>query len=175
MRSYHDTIWGVPLHDDGKLFEFLLLDGAQAGLSWSSILNRREGYRRAFDGFDAKKIARYTDVDVSRLLADSTIIRNRRKIESAICNARAFLSIRESFGSFDHYIWRFVNGRPKQNAWKTLADIPASTPESQAMSKELQQMGCSFVGPMICYAFMQAAGLVNDHLIDCFRYEEIRG
>jgi DNA-3-methyladenine glycosylase I len=175
MRSYHDTEWGVPVHDDGKLLEFLLLDGAQAGLSWSTILRRRKGYREAFDGFDALKIAGYTEADTSRLLGDSKIIRNRRKIESAIGNARAFLNVCERFGSFDRYIWRFVNGRPIRNTWKTLADIPASTSESRAMSKELQQMGFSFVGPTICYAFMQAAGLVNDHLVDCFRYEEITG
>jgi DNA-3-methyladenine glycosylase I len=175
MRSYHDSEWGVPLHDDAKLFEFLVLDGAQAGLSWSTVLKRREGYRKAFDNFDAQKIAGYTERDVSRLLADSAIIRNRRKIESVIGNARAFLNVREEFRSFDHYVWRFVNGRPIRNAWERLTDIPVSTTESKAMSKDLQRRGFSFVGPTICYAFMQAAGLVNDHLVDCFRYEEIRG
>jgi DNA-3-methyladenine glycosylase I len=175
MRFYHDSEWGVPLHDDTKLFEFLVLDGAQAGLSWSTILKRREGYRKAFDNFDAQKIAGYTERDVSRLLTDSAIIRNRRKIESVIGNARAFLYVREGFGSFDHYVWRFVDNRPIRNVWQKLTDIPASTAESKAMSKDLQQRSFSFVGPTICYAFMQAAGLVNDHLVDCFRYEEVGG
>ncbi len=173
MRSYHDTEWGVPLHDDRKLFEFLLLDSAQAGLGWSTILNRREGYRRAFDDFDPQKIAGYTESDVTRLLADSAIIRNRLKILSAITNARAFLDIQERFGSFDAYVWRFVDGKPLRNRWERPADIPASTAESRTLSKDLRQRGFAFVGPTICYAFMQAAGLVNDHLVDCFRYEEI--
>jgi DNA-3-methyladenine glycosylase I len=173
MRVYHDSEWGVPLHDDRRLFEFLILDGAQAGLSWSAILARREGYRKAFDNFDVQKIAGYTETDVLRLLAESAIIRNRRKIESAIGNAQAFLKVREEFGSFDRYIWRFVDGRPIRNAREKLADIPASTAESQAMSKDLGQKGFTFVGPTICYAFMQAAGLVNDHVVGCFRYEEV--
>jgi DNA-3-methyladenine glycosylase I len=173
MQTYHDTEWGVPLHDDTKLLEFLVLDGAQAGLSWSTILRKREGYRKAFDNFDAYKIANYSDEDISRLLADPAIVRNRRKIASAIANSRAFLEIREQFGTFDRYIWQFVSGQPRRNGWKKLDDIPAITPESLAMSKDLLKKGFAFVGPTICYAFMQAAGMVNDHLVDCFRYREV--
>jgi DNA-3-methyladenine glycosylase I len=173
MQAYHDTEWGVPLHDDRKLFEFLILDGAQAGLSWSTILKKRDGYRKAFDDFDAEKIVRYSDGDVSRLLSDSSIVRNRRKIGSVITNAGAFLRVCEEFGTFDRYIWRFVSGHSLKNVWKVLSDIPASTDESRVMSKDLIKRGFTFVGPTICYAFMQAAGLVNDHLTDCFRYREV--
>jgi len=173
MRAYHDTEWGVPLHDEGKLFEFLVLDGAQAGLSWSTILRKWAGYRRAFGEFDARKIAFYSEEDVSRLLADPSIVRNRRKVEAAITNAKAFLRVQEAFGTFDRYIWQFVGGNPVRNRWERLTEIPASTAESQAMSKDLLKRGFAFVGPTICYAFMQAAGMVNDHLVDCFRYREI--
>jgi DNA-3-methyladenine glycosylase I len=172
-QFYHDEEWGVPSHDDRSLFEFLILEGAQAGLSWSTILRKREGYRRAFDHFDARKISRYSDKDVSRLLANAEIIRNKLKIHAAITNARAFLGVREEFGTFDTYIWQFVNGRPIQNSWKRMKDIPPSTPQSEAMSKDLQKRGFKFVGPTICYAFMQAVGMVNDHVVDCFRYEEL--
>jgi DNA-3-methyladenine glycosylase I len=174
MQVYHDTEWGVPLHDDRKLFEFLVLDGAQAGLSWSTILKKRDGYRNAFDGFDPHRIAQYSEEDVSRLLADSAIVRNRRKITATIANARAFLNVQDRFGGFDSYIWQFVEGRPLQNAWTQLRDIPASTAESTSMSKDLLRRGFAFVGPTICYAFMQAAGMVNDHVVSCFRYEMIR-
>ena len=173
-QFYHDEEWGVPDHDDRSLFEFLVLEGAQAGLSWSTILRKREGYRKAFDDFDAGKISRYSENDVSLLLANSEIIRNRLKIHAAITNARAFLRVQEQFGGFAPYIWRFVNGRPIQNSWKTMADIPATTSESEAMSEDLQKRGFKFVGPTICYAFMQAVGMVNDHVIDCFRYEELK-
>jgi len=173
-QFYHDEEWGVPDHDDRSLFEFLVLEGAQAGLSWSTILRKREGYRKAFDDFDAGKISRYSENDVSLLLANSEIIRNRLKIHAAITNARAFLRVQEQFGGFAPYIWRFVNGRPIQNSWKTMADIPSTTPESEAMSEDLQKRGFKFVGPTICYAFMQAVGMVNDHVIDCFRYEELK-
>ena len=173
-QSYHDHEWGVELHDDRSLFEFLVLEGAQAGLSWSTILKKREGYRKAFDHFDARKIARYSKADVSRLLTNSEIIRNRLKINSAITNARAFLQIQKEFGSFDKYIWQFVNGKPVRNAWKRLTDIPSSTPESDAMSKDLIKRGFKFTGTTICYAFMQAVGMVNDHVVDCFRYRELK-
>jgi DNA-3-methyladenine glycosylase I len=173
-KSYHDKEWGVANHDDRSLFEFLVLEGAQAGLSWSSILRKREGYRKAFDDFDVRKISRYSENDASRLLANSEIIRNRLKIHAAITNARAFLRVQEEFGGFDPYIWQSVNGRPIQNSWKRMADIPSSTPESEAMSKDLQKRGFKFVGPTICYAFMQAVGMVNDHVVDCFRYEELK-
>jgi len=172
-QSYHDREWGVPDHDDRSLFEFLVLEGAQAGLSWSTILGKREGYRKAFDDFDARRISRYSDTDVSRLLANGEIIRNKLKIHAAITNARAFLGVRVEFGTFDAYIWQFVNGRPIQNSWKRMSDIPPSTPQSEAMSKDLQKRGFKFVGPTICYAFMQAVGMVNDHVVDCFRYEEL--
>ncbi len=172
-QSYHDNEWGVAIHDDRKLFEFLILEGAQAGLSWSTILKKREGYRRAFDNFDATKISQYCENDISRLLGNSEIIRNKLKINAAITNAKALLQVQEQFGSFDHYIWQFVNNIPIQNSWKKMADIPAGTPESEAMSKDLQKRGFKFVGKTICYAFMQAVGMVNDHIAGCFRYEEI--
>ena len=172
--SYHDNEWGVPIHDDRSLFEFLVLEGAQAGLSWSTILRKREGYRKAFDNFDAQKISRYSGNDISQLLVNSEIIRNKLKINATITNARAFLQAQEQFGSFNHYIWQFVHGRPIQNSWERMIDIPSSTPESEAMSKDLQKRGFKFVGATICYAFMQAVGMVNDHVIDCFRYEELK-
>jgi len=172
--SYHDTEWGVPAHDDRLLFEYLVLDAAQAGLSWSTILKKREGYRALFDNFDAAKVARYDRRRIDKLLADTRIVRNRLKVESAVSNARAFLAVQGEFGSFDAYIWRFVGGKPKVNAWKSLRDIPATTPESDAMSKDLKKRGFRFVGSTICYAFMQAAGMVNDHTVDCFRYNDLR-
>lgn len=171
--EYHDQEWGVPQHDDRKLFEMLVLDGAQAGLSWITILRKRENYWRAFDQFNAEKIARYSTRDIRRLMNDAGIVRNRLKIESAIQNAKAFLAIQREFGSFDAYIWQFVGGKHKQNSWKSLKQIPANTSQSDAMSKDLKSRGFKFVGSTICYAFMQAAGLVNDHLINCFRYREI--
>jgi DNA-3-methyladenine glycosylase I len=171
--AYHDREWGVPLKDDRKLFEFLVLDAAQAGLSWEIILRKREGFRAAFDDFDPEKIARYDDKKIKKLLADPGIIRNRLKIESAINNARAFLAVQKEFGSFARYIWQFVEGKPKINARRSLKDIPATTPESDAMSKALKKRGFRFVGSTICYAFMQAAGMVNDHAIDCFRHAEL--
>src|SRR6266516_5114055 len=170
---YHDEEWGVPLHDDRTLFEFLILEGAQAGLSWNTILQKREHYRKVFDNFDAKKVARYNVRKVKRLLADPGIVRNRLKIAAAIQNAKAFLVVQEEFGSFDAYIWRFVGGKPMQNRWKASSQIPARTPESDDMSKGLIRRGFKFVGSTICYAFMQAVGMVNDHMIDCFRYSEI--
>jgi DNA-3-methyladenine glycosylase I len=173
-QSYHDNEWGVAIHDDRSLFEFLALEGAQAGLSWSTVLRKREGYRKAFDNFDVQKISHYSENDVSRLLANSEIIRNRLKINATITNARAFLQVQEKFGGFDHYIWQFVNGRPIQNSWEKVTDIPSSTPESEAMSKDLQKRGFKFVGSTICYAFMQAVGMVNDHVVGCFRYEELK-
>ena len=173
-QSYHDKEWGVEIHGDRSLFEFLILEGAQAGLSWSTILKKREGYRKAFDHFDAQKIAGYSKNKVSLLLADSQIIRNRLKIDATIANARAFLRVQKEFGSFDKYIWQFVNGRPIRNAWKRITDIPSSTSESDAMSKDLIKRGFKFVGATICYAFMQAVGMVNDHVVDCFRYEELK-
>jgi len=172
--AYHDEEWGVPVHDDHTLFEFLILESAQAGLSWSTILNKRENYRRAFDNFDPKQVATYDEAKVAELLSDPGIVRNKLKVRSAVDNARAFLAVQEEFGSFDAYIWQFVGGQPKQNAWRTLAEIPAQTAESEAMSKELKRRGFRFVGPTICYAFMQAVGLVNDHTADCFRYRELR-
>ena len=171
--AYHDREWGVPLKDDRKLFEFLVLDAAQAGLSWEIILRKREGFRAAFDNFDPEKIARYDDKKIKKLLADPGIIRNRLKIESAINNARAFLAVQKEFGSFARYIWQFVEGKPKINARRSLKDIPATSPESDAMSKALKKRGFRFVGSTICYAFMQAAGMVNDHSIDCFRHAEL--
>ncbi len=172
--QYHDTEWGVPLYDDRRLFEFVILDGAQAGLSWLTILRKREDYRRAFDGFDAEKMARYGEGKIRRLLADPGIVRNRLKITSAVDNARAYLRLLKEEGSFSDYLWSFVGGQPRQNRWRTLSEIPAKTPESEAMSKDLVQRGFRFVGPTICYAFMQAAGMVNDHVVDCFRYQECR-
>jgi DNA-3-methyladenine glycosylase I len=173
-QFYHDNEWGVALHDDRSLFEFLVLEGAQAGLSWSTILKKREGYRKAFDSFNVQKIAQYSENDISRLLGNSEIVRNRLKINAAITNARAFLPVQEEFGSFDQYIWQFVNGKPIQNAWKKMTDIPSSTPESEAMGKDLKKRGFKFVGSTICYAFMQAVGMVNDHVVSCFRYGELR-
>jgi DNA-3-methyladenine glycosylase I len=173
-QSYHDKEWGVPIHDDRDLFEFLILEGAQAGLSWSTILNKREGYRKAFDNFDVQKISQYSEDDVARLLVNSGIIRNKRKITATITNAQVFLQVQEEFGSFDRYIWQFVRGKPIQNSWARLTDIPSSTPESEAMSKDLQRRGFKFVGSTICYAFMQAVGMVNDHVVGCFRHEELK-
>lgn len=175
MLAYHDREWGVPVQDDRLLFEFLILEGAQAGLSWSTILARRDGYRRAFDGFDAQAIAVYGPDKLQELLQDSGIIRNRLKIESAVKNARAFLAVQAASGSFAAYIWTYVGGVPKQNAWRTPQEVPARTPESDALSKDLQRRGFSFVGSTICYAFMQATGMVNDHLVDCFRHAELGG
>jgi DNA-3-methyladenine glycosylase I len=171
--SYHDEEWGVPVHDDRKLFEFLILEGAQAGLSWTTILNKRKNYRKAFDGFRAEKIARYAPRDVKRLLADSGIVRNRLKIAAAIQNAKAFLSVRKEFGSFDTYLWSFVGGKPKQNRWLRMAQVPARTPESDAMSRDLSRRGFKFVGSTICYALMQATGMVNDHLVSCSRHAQL--
>ena len=170
---YHDSEWGVPLHDDRRLFEFLVLEGAQAGLSWLTILKKRDNYRMAFDRFDPERVASYDAKKIAALLADAGIVRNRLKISSAVRNARVIIDIRYEFGSFDAYLWRFVDGRPKQNRWQTLAEIPTETAESRSLSKDLLRRGCTFVGPTICYAFMQAVGMVNDHLMDCFRYEEI--
>jgi DNA-3-methyladenine glycosylase I len=173
-QSYHDNEWGVPVHDDRTLFEFLVLEGAQAGLSWSIILRKREGYRRAFDNFDILKISQYIENDISRLLVDSRIIRNKLKISATINNARAFRQVQDHFGSFDSYIWQFVNGRPIQNSWERMIDVPCSSAESEAMSKDLRKRGFKFVGTTICYAFMQAVGMVNDHVVDCFRYQELK-
>jgi len=170
--QYHDEEWGVPVHDDKKLFEFLVLEGAQAGLSWLTILRRREGYARAFAGFDVQKVAHFDQGDFEGLLGDASIIRNRAKIRAAIANARAFLEVQSEFGSFDAYIWRFVEGRPILNQWTRLEDIPATTPLSETISRDLKARGFGFVGPTIVYAHMQATGMVNDHLIDCFRYED---
>ena len=167
MTEYHDNEWGVPLHDDQKLFEFLILEGAQAGLSWQTILRKRQNYRKAFDGFDIGKVSAYGDKDVARLLSDEGIVRNKLKVNSAIQNARVFIDVQREFGSFDVYHWSFVGGTPKQNAWKAMSDIPAVSPESEAMSKDMKKRGFKFVGPTICYAFMQAAGMVNDHIDDC--------
>lgn len=169
--AYHDTEWGVPLHDDQMLFEFLILEGAQAGLSWATILKKRENYRKAYEGFDPAVVARYGKRQQTRLLNDAGIVRNRLKIESSISNAKAFLEVQETHGAFDSFIWKFVAGQPRQNAWKSMTDVPAHTPESDAMSKELKRLGFRFVGTTICYAFMQATGMVNDHLVDCFRYK----
>lgn len=173
-QRYHDEEWGVPVHDDRKLFEFLILEGAQAGLSWSTILKKREGYRKVFDNFDPRKVACYSEADVSRLLENPEIIRNKLKIHATINNASAFLRVQKEFGSFDCYIWRFVDGRTIHNVWERLRDIPVSTHESDSMSKDLQRRGFKFVGTTICYAFMQAVGMVNDHIVSCFRYEQIK-
>ena len=173
IRDYHDREWGVPVHDDRLLFEFLVLEGAQAGLSWMTILRKRDAYRTAFKGFDPAAVARFNDASVERLMGLSSIVRNRRKIESAIRNARVVRSIAAEQRSFDAYVWSFVGGRPKQNAWKTMTDLPAQTAEAQALSKDLIARGANFVGPTICYAFMQGTGLVNDHLVSCFRYGEV--
>ncbi len=171
--AYHDDEWGVPVHDDRRLFEFLSLEGAQAGLSWITILRKRDNYRQAFAGFDPSKVARFDRRKRERLLRDPGIVRNRLKVESTVDNAKAFLRVQEEFGSFDSYVWRFVDGKPRQNRFKRLADIPARTPESDAMSKDLKRRGFRFVGGTICYAFMQATGMVNDHFTSCFRWREI--
>jgi DNA-3-methyladenine glycosylase I len=173
--AYHDREWGVPVHDDRTLFEFLILEGAQAGLSWVTILKKRENYRRAFDQFDPARVAKYGERKRASLLANEGIVRNRLKIASAIDNAKAFLDVQREFGTFDRFLWRFVDGRPIQNAWKSLKQVPARTEVSDAMSKELRHRGFRFVGTTICYAFMQAVGLVNDHLVDCFRHAELGG
>jgi DNA-3-methyladenine glycosylase I len=172
--AYHDEEWGVPVHDDRRLFEMLVLEGAQAGLSWSTILNKREGYRRAFAGFDPANVARFDARKVDRLLADPSIVRNRLKVESTVVNARAVLGVQEEDGSLHSYLWSFVERTPKVNRFRTLSDIPVETPESKAMSKDLKRRGFRFVGPTVCYAFMQACGLVNDHVVSCFRHRELR-
>jgi DNA-3-methyladenine glycosylase I len=171
---YHDEEWGVPVHDDRTLFEFLILEGAQAGLSWNTILNKRDNYRKAFDGFDPARVARYDRGKLARLLRDPGIVRNKLKVASAVGNAKAFLQVQKEFGSFDAYIWKFVGGKPRVNSPKSLKQLLASTPESDAMSKDLKSRGFNFVGSTICYAFMQAVGMVNDHVVGCFRYEELR-
>jgi DNA-3-methyladenine glycosylase I len=171
--AYHDQEWGVPLHTDQQLFEFLVLEGAQAGLSWLTILKKRNAYRKAYYQFDAEKIARFNSRSIERLLNNTGIVRNRLKIEASITNARAFLAVQDAFGSFDEYIWQFVDYQPIQNRWRRLQEIPVSTKESMRMSKDLQSQGFRFVGPTICYAFMQAIGMVNDHVINCFRHKEI--
>lgn len=173
-RAYHDQEWGVPLHDDRRLFEFLILEGAQAGLSWRTILGKREGYRKAFDGFEPDKVARYDARKRRALLADAGIVRNRLKVEAAVTNALAYLDTQERFGSFDAYVWEFVASRPIQNTWRRAEEVPATTPESDAMSRDLKRRGFRFVGSTICYAFMQAVGMVNDHTTACYRHREIR-
>ena len=173
IRPYHDREWGVPVHDDRRHFEFLVLEGAQAGVSWSIVLRKRAGYRNAFAGFDPVRVARFGPVQVERLVGDASIIRNRRKIESAVKNARAFLGIQREFGSFDAYCWKFVGGRPRQNRWRRRGQVPATTPESDAFSADLKQRGFGFVGSTIVYAHMQAVGMVNDHLVTCYRYPEV--
>ena len=170
---YHDKEWGVATHDDRRLLEFLILEGAQAGLSWDTILRKRANYRATFDHFDPKRIARYDRRKIRSLLRDSSIVRNRLKIASAVQNAKAFLNVQEEFGSFDHYIWQFVDGKQRMNSWRSLKQVPARTPQSDALSKDLKKRGFGFVGSTICYAFMQAVGLVNDHVVDCFRYHQI--
>lgn len=172
--AYHDEEWGVPVHDDRTLFEFLILEGAQAGLSWSTILNKRQNYHRAFDGFDPQKVAAYDEDKIAELLEDPGIVRNRLKVRSAVQNAQAFLRIQEGFGSFDAYVWQFVGGQPIQNNWQSLSEIPAETEESRALSKDLKKRGFNFVGPTIMYAFMQAVGMVNDHVVDCFCYKKVQ-
>lgn len=173
LQVYHDTEWGVPLHDDRRLFEFLVLEGAQAGLSWETILKKRPAYREAFDGFEPGKVAAYDERRIVALLNNAGIVRNRRKIEAAVQNARVFLRIQQEFGSFDAFLWRFVGGQPVQNHWRTPAEIPAQTETSRRLSRELQRRGMAFVGATICYAFMQAVGMVNDHLVGCFRHAEV--
>jgi DNA-3-methyladenine glycosylase I len=172
-QSYHDTEWGVPLHDDQRLFEFLILEGAQAGLSWITILRKRENYRAGFDDFDAMRIAAYDANKIESLLRNAGIVRNRLKVEAAVINAQRFLEVRDEFDSFAAFIWQFVGGKPKQNAWRNLTDVPANTPQSNVMSKELKRRGFKFVGTTICYAFMQATGMVNDHTTNCFRHAEL--
>ncbi|HBM74027.1 MAG TPA: DNA-3-methyladenine glycosylase I [Clostridiaceae bacterium] len=171
--DYHDNEWGVPMHDDRKLFEFLILEGAQAGLSWITILKKRENYRSVFDGFDAQKIACYNDDKIKNLLLNDGIIRNRLKIESTVTNARAFLKLQEEFGSFDNYIWQFVSYKPIKNSWTDISQVPSTSKESDKMSAELKKSGFKFVGSTICYSFMQAVGMVNDHIVSCFRYDEV--
>lgn len=173
LQRYHDTEWGVPLHDDRRLFEFLILEGAQAGLSWATILKKRPAYRAAFDDFDPLKVAAYDEQKITALLANPGIVRNRRKIEAAVQNARVFLRLQEAYGSFDAFLWRFVDGKPVQNRWQSPAELPAQTETSRALSRELQRCGMSFVGATICYAFMQAVGMVNDHVVSCFRHAEV--
>lgn len=173
-QAYHDQEWGVPLHDERALFEFMILEGAQAGLSWITILKKREAYRAAFDNFDATRVARYDADKIESLLQNAGIVRNRLKVQAAVMNAQKFLAVQDEFGSFDAFIWRFVEGMPRQNHWRSLAEIPASTATSDAMSKELKRRGFKFVGSTICYAFMQATGMVNDHIQDCFRYAELK-
>jgi DNA-3-methyladenine glycosylase I len=173
-QTYHDTEWGVPLHDEQKLFEFLVLEGAQAGLSWHIILKKRQNYRAAFDQFDPAKVARYGEAKIAKLLANPGIVRNRLKIASAVANAKCFLAVQEEFGGFDRYIWRFVEGRPIVNHWRSMKEVPARTAESDAMSRDLKERGFKFVGSTICYAHMQATGMVNDHLTSCFRHRELR-
>jgi DNA-3-methyladenine glycosylase I len=170
---YHDHEWGIPLHDDRRLFEMLILEGAQAGLNWLTILRKREGYRAAFDHFDPERIARYDAAKIGCLLADPGIVRNRLKIQAAIRNAQGYLTIREQHGGFDAFLWRYVDGQPRQNAWPTLAEVPARSPEADAMSRDLKRLGFAFVGPTICYAFTQAVGMVNDHTTNCFRQREL--
>ena len=172
--AYHDIEWGVPVHEDRKLFEMMLLEGAQAGLAWITILRKREGYRQAFDGFDPVKIARYSDKRLEKLRDDEGIVRNRLKIAAARTNAKAFLEIQDEFGSFDEFIWSFTGGEPILNHWRSLSELPATTPESDAMSRDLKKRGFKFVGSTICYAFMQAVGMVNDHVVSCFRYKELK-
>ena len=171
--KYHDKEWGVPVHNERKLFEMIVLDGAQAGLSWLTILKKRENYRKAFDNFDPKKVAKYDKRKITQLLKNDGIVRNKLKIESAVTNAKAFLKVKKEFGTFDKYIWQFIGGKTKVNSWKELKEIPATSKESDAMSKDLKARGFKFVGSTICYAFMQAAGMVNDHTVDCFRYNEL--
>jgi DNA-3-methyladenine glycosylase I len=175
MMQYHDREWGVPVHDDRKLFEFMVLDAFQAGLSWSTILNKRENFRKAFDSFEAAKIARYNKRSVTRLLGNAGIIRNRAKVAATVHNARLFLDVQDAFGSFDAFIWQFVNGNTMHNRWKTMKQVPATSKASDAMSKGLKERDFKFVGSTICYAFMQAAGMVNDHVVDCFRHAELGG
>ena len=170
--EYHDVEWGVPVHDDQKQFEFLILEGAQAGLSWSTVLNKREGYRKAFANFDPVKVARFTDKKIAKLLENPAIIRNKLKVNSAVTNAKQFLKVQDEFGSFDKYIWQFVDGKPKQNKWKTTRQVPATSKESDALSKDLKKRGFKFVGSTIIYAHMQATGMVNDHLVGCYRYKQ---
>ena len=174
MTAYHDTEWGVPVHDENKLFEFMVLDAAQAGLSWSTILNKRDNYRAAFDNFDPRKVAVYGPEKIASLLADAGIVRNKLKINAAVESARAFLAVQTELKTFDAYIWQFTGGKTIHNTWKSRQDVPARTAEAEAMSKDLLRRGFKFVGPTICYAFMQAAGMVNDHTIDCFRHKEVK-
>ena len=173
MIEYHDHEWGVPQHNDRVLFEYIILDGAQAGLSWMTILRKREGYRQAFDNYDVDRIARYDDAKITQLLQNPEIVRNRLKVNSAVTNAQAYLSVQQEFGSLDSYLWGFVGNQTLKNAWKSDSEVPAKTPEAEAMSKDLIRRGFKFVGPTICYAIMQAAGMVNDHMVDCFRYHQV--